>query len=89
MIDLANTGVESSYASKAGGKGNLTHRQTGLVNELFGKVQTPCLSDGNRRCSQVSQEQAAEMPRSNSQAFGENFYATVFHATLTDQAQGS
>jgi hypothetical protein len=35
----------------------------------------------------MSQKQAAQMPRPDSQAFRKNFHATVFQPTLTDQTQ--
>jgi len=54
MIDLADSGVEASYATEPSSEGNLTHWQPGLVDELLGKVQTARLSHRNRRRSQVS-----------------------------------
>jgi hypothetical protein len=53
--------------------------------KLLGKVQTACLSHSNWSGPQVSEEQAAKVPRPNPQAFRENFHPTVFQPTLTDQ----
>jgi hypothetical protein len=61
MIDVTDAGIESSHTSETGSEGNLTHRQAGFVDEFFRKVKTASLSHCNRRRSQMSQEQAAEM----------------------------
>jgi hypothetical protein len=87
MIDLADTGVESPHATEAGSNRDLVHRQPGFVDELFCKVQPPRLGYRHRSRSQMSQKQAAQMPRPYSQAFRKNFHATVFQSTLTDQTQ--
>jgi hypothetical protein len=89
MIDLLDAGVESPYATEPGGNGNLTHGQTGLVDELFCEVQTAGLSHSHRRRPQVSQEQASKMSRSNSQAFCQYFYSSILQTALSDQSQSS
>jgi hypothetical protein len=86
MIDLANARVETPYATEARGKSDLAHRQSCFVDELLCKMQTARLSHSHRRCPQVSQEQAAKMPRSYSQTLCKNFYSTVIQTTLADQA---
>jgi hypothetical protein len=87
VIDPADIGVKSTYATKARSQRNLSHWQSRLVDKPLRKVQTPCLSHGNRRRPQVSQEQAAKVARANSQAFRQNFNSTVLQATFTDQPQ--
>src|ERR1700690_709722 len=89
MVDLADAGVESAYATETRSEGNLTHRETGLVDELLRKVQTARLSYGQRCRAQVLKEQAAKMARADAQAFGKNFYTTVFQAAFADQPQSS
>jgi hypothetical protein len=84
MIDLANAGVEASHATEAGRERDLAHRQTGLIDQLFCKMQTSGLSHGNRRRSQVSQKQAAKMARPNSQTFGEDFHSAILQAAFAD-----
>lgn len=85
MIDVADARVESAHAAEAGGKRDLTHGQTRLVDELLGKMQTARVGHRHRRCPQMSQEQASKMPRPNSQTFRKNLYATILQPTLTDQ----
>ena len=89
MIDLADTGVESPHATEAGSNCDLAHGQPGFVDELFCKVQPPRLGHRHRSRSQMSQKQAAKMPRPNSQAVGQNFYTTVLKTAFTDQPQSS
>ena len=89
MIDLADAGVESPHAAKTGSESNLAHRQTGFVNELFGKLQPARLRHGAGCCSQVAQEQAAKMARANTQALGKHLHPAIFQAALTDQPQGT
>ena len=85
MIDLANTGVESPYATETRSKGNLAHRQAGLVDELLGKVQSACPCHRDRSRSQMLEEEAAKMARANSQTFRENFNPATLQAALADQ----
>ena len=87
MINLADAGIESPYATEAGSESDLTHGQPRLVDKLFRKVQAPSMSHRNRSCSQMSQEQAAKMTRTNSQVFCENLHSAILEATLTDQPQ--
>jgi hypothetical protein len=77
MIDLADGGVESPYATEARSQGDLIHWESRLVNELFRKVQTTRLSYGAGRCTQVPQEQATKMARANSQPLRETFHSTL------------
>jgi hypothetical protein len=89
MIDVVYASVEASYTTEAGREGDLIHGQAGLVNELLRKVQAARVGYRNWRCPQVSQKQAAKMPRANPQAFRKNLHSAVLEATLTDQTQGS
>ena len=89
VVDLANAGIEPPDATESGSERDLTHGQAGFVDKLFRKVQTARLCHRNRGCSQVSQEKATKVTRTNSQVFRKNLYSSVLEATLTDQSQSS
>src|SRR5437773_7375291 len=85
VIDLADPGVESSYAAESRSQGNSRHRQPRFVDELFRKVQTAGLSHRTGRRPQVPEEEAAKMARANPQPRCENFDSTVLQGALIDQ----
>src|SRR5580704_8310210 len=87
MVDLADSGVESSNAAKTGSEGNLTHGQIRLVEKLLCEVHLARPCHRTRRSSQVLEKQAAKMTRANSKAFRERFYSAIVQATLTNQPQ--
>src|SRR5258707_8835666 len=87
MIDLADRGIESPYATEPRSQGDFIHWESGLVNELFGKVQTPGVTYSTGRCSQVAQEQTAKMARANSQALCETFDSPVVECALINEPQ--
>ena len=89
MVDLADAGVEATDAAESGGEGDLGHGQSGLIDELLGEVKAASLRDGNRSGAEMTQEEAAQVTRANSQALGQDFDATIFKAAFADQTQGS
>lgn len=87
MIGLTDGGIESSDATESRGKGDVAHRQSGFIDELFCKMQAAGMSHGDRRRSEMLEKKAAEMARADSEMFGENFDATVFESAFTDEPQ--
>jgi hypothetical protein len=85
MIDLADARVESPNAAESRGQGNLIHRQSRLVDQPFCELQTARLSYGPWSRAQMFQEQAPQVPRSNSEPLRQKFYSTVLQPTLADQ----
>ena len=80
MIGFGDGGIEAANAAEARGNRDLTHRQTGVVNQLLGKMQTTRLRYRAGRRSQMLQEQAAQMARPNSQSLGQRFHSPIFQA---------
>src|SRR6266849_4162475 len=86
-VQALETGVESAHASESGGEGGLRERKIRLVDEGLGEVQSTRLYDGYGSGSEMLQEQAAKLARSDAEAGGEVFEARVGEAVLFDQAQ--
>ena len=87
MVDLADSGVESSNAAKTGSEGDVTHMQIGLVDQLLRKVHLARLRHRTRRSTQMLEKQTAKMTRANSKAFRERFDSALIQAALTNQPQ--
>jgi hypothetical protein len=70
MIDIADRVIESSHAAETGSQGDLHHGEFRFVDELFSKVQPTRLHNRLGRRPKVPQEQASQMARAHTQAFG-------------------
>src|SRR5438105_1491682 len=77
MVDLADGGVKSPYAAETRSQCDLIHWESRLINNLFCKMQTPSLSDGTWRRTQMPQEQPTKMTRTNSQPLCQAFNSPV------------
>src|SRR5262249_59507990 len=67
VVSFLEGAVEAAYTAEAGGDRDLSHWQSGLVDQLFGEVQAARLGHGHRRRAQMAQKQTAQMPRSDAQ----------------------
>src|SRR5690348_12647621 len=65
LICLLERIVEAAEAAKAGGKGDLGHRQAALVDQTLGEVQAACLRNSHWRGADVLQEEAIEVTRAD------------------------
>ena len=89
VIDLADAGVEAPNAAESGGESNLVHRQSGLIDQLLGKMKAARQSDGNGSRAQMPQKQAPKVACADSQPLGQDLDSTVLQAAFTDQTQSS
>ena len=85
MVELADVSVEAANATKPGGQTNLIHWQAGLIDQFLGKMQSASLGYRHGSRSQMTQEQAAKMPRPYSQSLRQDFNSTISQPTLADQ----
>ena len=69
MVDVTDGSVEPAHRAEARRERDLRHGQSGLVDELLGKVQTARLCNGAGRGSQMTQKQTAKMARAHSKMF--------------------
>ncbi len=58
---MAKDFVESSDAPESCCQGDFRHRHLGFMDELLGEKNAASLGDGNRRCSQVLQEEPPQL----------------------------
>ena len=56
MVNAADCRVETPYAAEPRGESHLAHGQSGLVDQLFGKLKPARLSHRTRRRPQMPKE---------------------------------
>jgi hypothetical protein len=89
MIDLADAGVEPPDAPESGGKSDLAHRQSRLVDQLLRKVKTSSVRHRDRSGAQMPQKQPPKVTRADSKALRQDFYSTVGQTSVANQTQRS
>ena len=71
MIEPLKRFVKPTHAAETAGQGHVDHRQTGLMNELFGQQHPPRLRDGDRRRADVLAKQASKLSLADSEPIGQ------------------
>ena len=86
VIKLADARVEAPDTAESRGQGDLSHRQTGLIDQFLREMQAARLSYHHGGCTEMAQEQAPKMPRADPESLSQNLDATVSQPGLTNQA---
>jgi hypothetical protein len=63
--------IKTAKTAEARGHRDLSHGQTGLVQQLLGQVHASCLSDGNGRSAKVFAKQPPQLPFPDPQPVGQ------------------
>ena len=88
-VGLAKRIVETTRAAKTGGDCDFRHRQAGLVDESFGKLQTLCVRDGEWARAQMLYKQTPQVPAANAKSGSKRFDTLVFERAVCDQLQSA
>jgi hypothetical protein len=84
---LRNSRVEAAHATEARGESDFGHGQAGFVDRLFGKVQTAGVGHGGWSCTEMFEEQSAEMARTHAEARGKSFNSAILEPAFAKEAQ--
>ncbi len=89
LVQILERRVEAADAAEAGCHRDLGHRKVGFIDQLFREVNATGLRDGYWSRAQISQEQAPQMPRADSQSVRKIVDAAVVERAFADEFQGS
>ena len=81
--------VEAAHAAVACRNRYILHRQRGLVDQLFGKMQALGMRDRERARPEVPGEQPAQVPAGNTESGGEIFDVALVERAVCDQPQSA
>ena len=79
--------IDQSFQKLSIRRDSLLDERRGGIDQLLGEVNPPGLGHRERRRSQVSAEQAAQVPIADTQTRGELLDATAVEGALGDQTQ--
>jgi hypothetical protein len=88
-ISLQKGRIKPPKTSKACRQGDFCDRQISLIQKTLGKLKTPGLRKGVRRCSHVLQKQASQMARAHSQLVRKFIDGSAVKNAFVDQTQSS
>ncbi len=91
MEELAKGLVEAADAAKAGGKSDLRHRQTRVMDQLFGEQHAAGLRHRDRRRTEMLHEESAQLSSADAEPLGQFFDARIIaiERTLGDQGEAA
>jgi hypothetical protein len=86
-IDFGEDGVEPSKAAEAGPHGDLSHWESGFVEQPFRSLHAPRLGNLNRACAQVFLKEAIEVSCSDTKTPRQRLDTVHVQRTARDQTE--